>query len=151
MIEAIQNFFKTRIEAKKGDEEKETAARVAAAALLFEAAMSDYQLDDVERQTIKDLITEQFNLDRADAMTLIALAESQAKEATGLHGFTTLINQNWSETERVNLMEKMWRVVYADGRLDDHELHLMRKIQRLLHIPQVDYVAGKLRNKPSTT
>lgn len=151
MIEAIQNFFKTRIEAKKGDEEKETAARVAAAALLFEAAMSDYQLDDVERQTIKDLITEQFNLDRADAMTLIALAESQAKEATGLHGFTTLINQNWSETERVDLMEKMWRVVYADGRLDDHELHLMRKIQRLLHIPQVDYVAGKLRNKPSTT
>lgn len=151
MIEAIQNFFKTRIEAKEGDEEKETAARVAAAALLFEAAMSDYQLDDVERQTIKNLITEQFNLDRADAMTLIALAESQAKEATGLHGFTTLINQNWSETERVNLMEKMWRVVYADGRLDDHELHLMRKIQRLLHIPQVDYVAGKLRNKPSTT
>ena len=151
MIEAIQNFFKTRIEAKESDEEKETAARVAAAALLFEAAMSDYQLDDVERQTIKDLITEQFNLDRADAMTLIALAESQAKEATGLHGFTTLINQNWSETERVNLMEKMWRVVYADGRLDDHELHLMRKIQRLLHIPQVDYVAGKLRNKPSTT
>ena len=151
MIETIQNFFKTRIEAKKGDEEKETAARVAAAALLFEAAMSDYQLDDVERQTIKDLITEQFNLDRADAMTLIALAESQAKEATGLHGFTTLINQNWSETDRVNLMEKMWRVVYADGRLDDHELHLMRKIQRLLHIPQVDYVAGKLRNKPSTT
>ncbi|MDC1097324.1 TerB family tellurite resistance protein [Gammaproteobacteria bacterium] len=151
MIEAIQNFFKTRIEAKEGDEEKETAARVAAAALLFEAAMSDYQLDDVERQTIKDLITEQFNLDRADAMTLIALAESQAKEATGLHGFTTLINQNWSETERVNLMEKMWRVVYADGRLDDHELHLMRKIQRLLYIPQVDYVAGKLRNKPSTT
>ncbi|MHC8603964.1 tellurite resistance TerB family protein [Arenicellales bacterium IMCC58067] len=151
MIETIQNFFKTRIEAKKGDEEKETAARVAAAALLFEAAMSDYQLDDVERQTIKDLIIERFNLDRADAMTLIALAESQAKEATGLHGFTTLINQNWSETERVDLMEKMWRVVYADGRLDDHELHLMRKIQRLLHIPQVDYVAGKLRNKPSTT
>ena len=151
MIEAIQNFFKTRIEAKEGDEEKETAARVAAAALLFEAAMSDYQLDDVERQTIKDLIIEQFNLDRTDAMTLIALAESQAKEATGLHGFTTLINQNWSETERVNLMEKMWRVVYADGRLDDHELHLMRKIQRLLHIPQVDYVAGKLRNKPSIT
>ena len=151
MIETIQNFFKTRIEAKKGDEEKETAARVAAAALLFEAAMSDYQLDDVERQTIKDLIIEQFNLDRADAMTLIALAESQAKEATGLKGLTTLINQNWSETERVDLMEKMWRVVYADGRLDDHELHLMRKIQRLLHIPQVDYVAGKLRNKPSTT
>ena len=151
MIEAIQNFFKTRIEAKEGDKEKETAARVAAAALIFEAAMSDYQLDDVERQTIKDLIIEQFNLDRTDAMTLIALAESQAKEATGLHGFTTLINQNWSETERVNLMEKMWRVVYADGRLDDHELHLMRKIQRLLHIPQVDYVAGKLRNKPSTT
>ena len=87
MIEAIQKFFSARIETKEGDEEKETAARVAAAALLFEAAMSDYQLDDVERQTIKDLIIEQFNLDQSDAMTLITLAEGQAKEATGLHGF----------------------------------------------------------------
>ena len=111
MIEAIQKFFSARIETKEGDEEKETAARVAAAALLFEAAMSDYQLDDVERQTIKDLIIEQFNLDQSDAMTLITLAEDQAKEATGQHGFTTLINQYRSETERVNLKEKMRRVV----------------------------------------
>jgi uncharacterized tellurite resistance protein B-like protein len=43
----------------------------------------------------------------------------------------------------------MWQVVYTDGRLDDHELHLMRKIQRLLHIPQRDFIAAKLRHKPS--
>jgi len=84
-----------------------------------------------------------------DSKALLALAESQAKEATGLHGFTSLINKHWSEQQRLTLVEQMWRVVYADGRLDDHELHLMRKIQRLLHIPQKDFVAAKLRHKPS--
>ena len=76
------------------------------------------------------------------------MAQEQVRESTGLHGFTSMINQHWSEQQRLDLVEQMWRVVYADGRLDDHELHLMRKIQRLLHIPQKDFVSAKLRHKP---
>ena len=71
------------------------------------------------------------------------------QESPGLHGFTTLINQQWSIEERTRLVEKMWQVVYADGRLDDHEQHLMRKLQSLLHVPHRDYIAAKLRHKPS--
>ena len=91
----------------------------------------------------------QFTLDDDDASELATLAQHRVRESTGLHGFTSLINQHWSEKNRLNLVEQMWRVVYADGRLDDHELHLMRKIQRLLHISQKDFVSAKLRYKPT--
>ena len=149
MIDAIREFFRDRLQVQKNSDSTEDAARLAAAALLFEAAMSDYDLGEEERMTIQQLVREQFDLDGADASALTALAQQQVRESVGLHGFTSLINQHWSEKDRLNLVEQMWRVVYADGRLDDHELHLMRKIQRLLHIPQNDFVSAKLRHKPT--
>ena len=97
---------------------------------------------------IQQLVREQFDLSDEEASALATLAQEQVRESTGLHGFTSMINQHWSEQQRLNLVEQMWCVVYADGRLDDHELHLMRKIQRLLHIPQKDFVSAKLRHKP---
>ena len=149
MIDAISQFFRDRLQVQKNSDSAEDAARLAAAALLFEAAMSDYDLGEEERTTIQQLVREQFDLDDTDASVLATLAQQRVRESVGLHGFTSLINQHWSEKDRLNLVEQMWRVVYADGRLDDHELHLMRKIQRLLHIPQKDFVSAKLRHKPA--
>ena len=149
MIDAISEFFRDRLQVQKNSDSAEDAARLAAAALLFEAAMSDYDLGEEERTIIQQLVREQFDLDDTDASVLATLAQQRVRESVGLHGFTSLINQHWSEKDRLNLVEQMWRVVYADGRLDDHELHLMRKIQRLLHIPQKDFVSAKLRHKPT--
>ena len=149
MIDAISEFFRDRLQVQKNSDSAEDAARLASAALLFEAAMSDYDLGEEERTTIQQLVREQFALDDTDASVLATLAQQRVRESVGLHGFTSLINQHWSEKDRLNLVEQMWRVVYADGRLDDHELHLMRKIQRLLHIPQKDFVSAKLRHKPA--
>jgi uncharacterized tellurite resistance protein B-like protein len=149
MIDAIGDFFRDRLQVGKDSDGTEDALRLAAVALLYEAAMSDYDLDDEERTAIQELVREQFNLGEGDASALAALAQQRVRESAGLHGFTSLINKYWSEKDRLNLVEQMWRVVYADGRLDDHELHLMRKIQRLLHIPQRDFVGAKLRHKPA--
>ena len=149
MIDAIGEFFRDRLQVQKNSDSAEDAVRLAAAALLFEVAMSDYDLGEEERTTIQQLVREQFDLNDTDASVLATLAQQRARESVGLHGFTSLINQHWSEKDRLNLVEQMWRVVYADGRLDDHELHLMRKIQRLLHIAQKDFVSAKLRHKPT--
>ena len=149
MIDAIGDFFRARLQVGQDSDGTEDALRLAAVALLYEAAMSDYDLDDEERTAIQELVREQFNLSEGDASALATLARQRVRESTGLHGFTSLINEHWSEKDRLNLVEQMWRVVYADGRLDDHELHLMRKIQRLLHIPQRDFVGAKLRHKPA--
>ena len=149
MIDAIGEFFRTRLQVRDDPLAVEESLRLAAAALLFETAMADYDLDNTERATIHALVCSQFSLSDVDSKALLALAESQVKEVTDLYGFTSLINKHWTEQQRLTLVEQMWRVVYADGRLDDHELHLMRKIQRLLHIPQRDFVAAKLRHKPN--
>ena len=149
MIDAIRQFFTEQLGTDDSGVHPDHELRLAASALLFEAALSDYDLNHTESALIQNLVREQFDLTDNESAQLRALAEAQAREAIALHGFTSLINQTWSPEQRLALVEKMWQVVYADGRLDDHELHLMRKIQRLLHIPQASFVAAKLRHKPT--
>ena len=112
MIDAIGDFFRDRLQAGKDSDGTEDALRLAAVALLYEAAMSDYDLDDEERTAIQELVREQFDLGEGDASALAALAQQRVRESTGLHGFTSLINKYWSEKDRLNLVEQMWRVVY---------------------------------------
>ena len=149
MIEAIRQFFSEHIECSEAVEDSKDELRLAAAALMYETAMADYDLGKEEQTLIQKLVSEQFELTQAEAKELLTLAQSQVKDATDLHGFTTLINRNWTLEERTLLVDSMWQVVYADRRLDDHEVHLMRKIQRLLHIPHREFVASKLRHKQS--
>ena len=149
MIKAIQKFFDDHFEGSDGLPHDDHALRLAAAALLFEVASADFSLDSAEQDMIQALIAGQFSLDSEETTHLLSLAKVEVQESPGVHGFTTLINQQWSIEERIRLVEKMWQVVYADGRLDDHEQHLMPKLQSLLHVPHRDYIAAKLRHKPA--
>jgi uncharacterized tellurite resistance protein B-like protein len=45
------------------------------------------------------------------------------------------------------MIELMWQVAYADAALSAHELHLMRKVAGLLHVPDSAYIAAKMRAK----
>jgi uncharacterized tellurite resistance protein B-like protein len=144
MLKAVKAFFDQNL---KEEEISDNKLNLAAAALLFEVSRSDYTVDQNERNKIRKLVEDHFQVEASDIERLIELAEKEANEATSLHGFTSLIVDHWAEADRINLAEMMWQVAYADGNLDDHEVHLMRKIQRLLYIPHKQFIAGKLRAK----
>lgn len=144
MLKAVKDFFEQNL---KEEEISDDKLNLAAAALLFEVGRSDYAVDQNEREKIRRLVEEHFHIEERDIERLIVLAEKEANDATSLHGFTSLIVDHWTEADRIQLAEMMWKVAYADGKLDDHEVHLMRKIQRLLYIPHKQFIAGKLRAK----
>ena len=102
MIEGLQRFFNTYLVSPTESDETKAPMRLnlAAAALLFEVARSDYDLGSEEQSLIESLVNQQFVLDKSSASALLELAESAAREATDLHGFTALINANWSLDER---------------------------------------------------
>ena len=146
MLKSVKEFFERNLEKPRDrDRVTEHQLNLAAAALLFEVSRSDYVVDERERLRIREMVEQHFDVDAAEVERLIELAEQEAHDATSLHGFTSLITENWSVTDRTHLAEMMWDIAYADGALDDHEVHLMRKIERLLYIPHKHFIAGKLR------
>ncbi|MDE0308858.1 MAG: TerB family tellurite resistance protein [Acidiferrobacterales bacterium] len=119
----------------------------AAAALLLEAAQADNEIDEAELAQIELSLVNNLGVNSENVKQIVSGAQKQLDHATCLHEITKIINQNWSVNDKINLIESMWKVVLSDQHLDAHEQHLMRKIKGLLHIPQTEYIAAKLRAK----
>jgi uncharacterized tellurite resistance protein B-like protein len=108
--------------------------RLAAAALLVHAAEIDGNISDVERTTLHQVIKRHFDLDETQTDMLLAEATQAEQEAVDLYHFTRLLNRALDEDGRRRMVEMMWEIVYADGRVTEFERNLIWRAADLLGI-----------------
>ena len=108
--------------------------RLAAAALLVHAAEIDGNISDVGRTTLHQVIKRHFDLDETQTNTLLAEATQAEHEAVDLYHFTRLLNRALDEDGRRRMVEMMWEIVYADGRVTEFESNLIWRAADLLGI-----------------
>jgi uncharacterized tellurite resistance protein B-like protein len=112
--------------------------QLALAALLVEAAASDDHFDGRERAVIERLLERRFSLSLDDARALLADGEAAAGRAVEIYHFARIVNERLSPAERVELIEMLWQVAYADGVLDQYEDSLLRRVAGLIYVPDRD-------------
>jgi len=147
MLRALLDFFEKPAGGASAVHADARALEVAAAALLVEIARADGAMHPSERAAVLGAIHEKFALTDIEANELLERAESEMQKAEGYFPFTSLINQNFTQEQKENLVELMWRAAYADKDLSANELHLMRKIAGLLYVSDNAYILAKLRAK----
>lgn len=108
--------------------------RLAAAALLVHAAAIDGSISDRERDKLHTVIKRQFGLDEATTDELVAEATAAEQQAIDLYHFTSLINRSLDEDGRRRVVEMMWEIVYADGRVSEFENNLIWRAADLLGV-----------------
>ncbi len=119
--------------------------QVAAAALLVEGAQMDASFGEAERARILDLVRARFGLNDAESESLLDVARREAAGSTQLYEFARIVKDSFDHEERVELIEMLWEVVYADGALHDLEASLMRRIAGLIYVPDRDSGAARKR------
>ena len=117
----------------------------AAAALMSEAARLDGHFDADERKSVLGLLCSRFQLDTAEAEALLAAADARIEHSQQILPFTRTVKDQLSEAERIELVEMLWEVVYADGNVHDYEAGLMRRIGGLIYVQDVDMGAARKR------
>ena len=123
----------------------ENEVQLAAAALLVEAAWQDETFDGAERARVLDLVRARFELTAEEAETLLAAAEKSVEGSTQILTFTRTIKDRFTPEERIEMVEMLWQVVYADGVLHDHEAALMRQIGGLVYVSDRDRGVARKR------
>ena len=108
--------------------------RLAAAALLVHTAAIDGNISDLERDKLHAMVKQQFDLDEATTDELVAEATEAEHEAIDLYHFTSLINRSLNEDGRRRIVEMMWEIVYADGRVSEFEDNLIWRAADLLGV-----------------
>jgi uncharacterized tellurite resistance protein B-like protein len=109
--------------------------QLALAALLVEAAYSDDRFDDAERAVVARLLERRFELGEAGVRALLAAGEREAERSAELFRFTRIVNERLSHGRRIELIEMLWEVAYADGILDKYEDSLLRRVGGLVYVP----------------
>ncbi|HLW75201.1 MAG TPA: TerB family tellurite resistance protein [Gammaproteobacteria bacterium] len=121
--------------------------RVATAALLVEMARADFDEADTELERARELLTERYRFAAEEAAELLEVAQRESDHSVSLFRFTHLINQHLEMPDKLKLMDMLWDVAYADGRLDKHEDALMHKLADLMYVPLKDLMYAKEQAK----
>jgi len=118
---------------------------LAAGALLIEAALLDGHFDAQERAAVSRVLQEKFTLSPEETEDLIAAATQKVEASTQLFEFTRVIAKHFSNEERIQLVEMLCEVMYADGALHDLEASLLRRVGELVYVSDRDRGAARRR------
>ena len=141
----FKEFLRDLATFKAGPAEDGDEVRLATAALLAEAALADGKFGPREEETITWLLARYFDLDSGEAAELTEAARQAAEESVQDFAFTRVIARRFTPEERIGMIEMLWQVAYADGRLHDYESALVRRIAGLIHVTDRDSGAARKR------
>jgi len=134
--------------APQPDDTHEEKLRLAATALLFRALYVDGDARSEEEEQVRLIVTEEFGLAEDGVDALLVEARAAAGNASDLYGWTKIVNAEYSHDEKIYLMEKLWQVILADGRIDHHEHALMRRLAGLIYVSDSDSAKARHRVAP---
>jgi uncharacterized tellurite resistance protein B-like protein len=119
--------------------------RVAAAALLVHAALSDGEFSDAERVRLHALLKQRFELDDAGAEELIEEASAAEQDAVDLYRFTRVLMDRLDYDNRCRIIEMLWQIAYADGEISPFEDNLIWRVADLIGVDSRERIALRQR------
>ena len=70
-----------------------------------------------------------------------------SEDSVSLYEFVEDINKNYSKDEKLSLLNFMWRIAFADGRLDVDEEKIIRRLADLISIKDIEVLKLKDTSK----
>ena len=121
MLEAFRNLFSDFYSAlaDHSASEVERESQLAYAVLLVEVMRADAKVADTERDAVITALRAKFAFDEAGVSQLMELAQRTASSANDYFRFTSNLNDQLTQAQKIRLVEDMWQVAYADAKLGE--------------------------------
>ena len=149
MLSTLKDLFDsfTAPADSQSDAQAEHAVRLAAAVLLVEVMRAEPGSTAAESKAVFTALGHRFSFAHDELARLVELAQSEAEHAYDYQHFTSILNERFSQSQKIALVEAMWHVAYADAHLDANENHVISKLAGLLHVTHGEYIGAKMRAK----
>jgi len=111
---------------------------VAAAALLVQCARVDAAFTEGERAVICEAVRDYFGLDDETTGALVEVATRCTAEVWDDWLFLDAVKRGFSPEQRIGILERLWQVAQADGRMHPFEERLISRVASELGISEAD-------------
>ena len=149
MLQALKELFESLVvpAGSQSPQEREHTLQLATAVLLVEVMRVDGNMSTAQHGAIMTALRERFALPDDALAQLVERALRVAETANDYYQFTSNMNEQFTQAQKIQVVESMWQVAYADAHLDENEISLIGKIAELLYVTQGEYIAAKMRAK----
>ena len=137
------SFFKKENKNKSESVQPSFEIELTAAVLAYEIARSDGDISNDELSVLMEEIEKIAKKVGKEKCEILKIVEMYSKDSVSFHEFIEDINNNYQKDQKLSLLGFMWRIAYADGRLDVDEERLVRRVADLIKIKDVEVLKLK--------
>ncbi len=137
------NFFRKEQVSNHDNEKSSFEIELTAAVLAYEIARIDGIVDESELAILLEeieVISKKVNKSTEEIFKII---EIYSNDSVSFYEFVEDINKNYSKDEKLSLLSFMWRIAYADGKLEVDEEKIIRRLADMIRIKDLDVLKLK--------
>tara|TARA_B100000900_G_scaffold375614_1_gene357843 strand:+ start:829 stop:1260 length:432 start_codon:yes stop_codon:yes gene_type:complete len=136
------SFFK-KTDQKIKKEEPSFEIELTASVLAYEIARIDGNISSDELNILMEEIKVISRKVGKKESEILKIIETYSKDSVSFYEFVEDINKNYSKSDKLSLLEFMWRIAYADGNLDVDEEKLIRRLAVMIKIKDIEVLKLK--------
>ncbi len=136
------NFFK-KSENELSNKETSFEIELTASVLAYEIARIDGEISEDELKILMEEIKDIAKKVSKDESEILKIIEIYSQNSVSFFEFVEDINEFYSKDEKLSLLGFMWKIAYADKRLDVNEEKLIRRLADLIKIKDIDVLKLK--------
>tara|TARA_B100001939_G_scaffold61781_1_gene50753 strand:- start:1998 stop:2450 length:453 start_codon:yes stop_codon:yes gene_type:complete len=114
-----------------------------ACVLAYEVARSDGLVSSSELDILLNEIAKISTQVKKNKIEILEIIEKYSKNSISFYELIKDINKDYSIQEKLELIEFLWNVSYADSNLDVVEERLIRRIADMINIKDIDVLKHK--------
>jgi uncharacterized tellurite resistance protein B-like protein len=141
------NFFKKKIEDKKNNSNREFEIELTAVVLAYEIARADGNILESELNILMKEVTAISDKVNKTNDEIFNIIEEFSKNSISFYEFIEDINNEFLYDDKLQLLNFLWEVAYADSILEINEERLIRRIADLIKVKDIDVLKIKDKNK----
>lgn len=134
MLQALRDFVESWSDDGQEHRFTDDDVRLAAAALLVHCMAVDGAVGRPEEAKLRSALQQDYGLRGEDLQALIEEAKSADREAVDLYRFTSVLKRHLDRGGRIEIVKRLWDMVYADGEVHEFEDNLVWRVAELLGV-----------------
>ena len=141
------SFFKNLFKSKEPlQESKDNSIQKSICSLMIEVAYADNQLDESELKAMANSLNK-LDIQEEEIKEIVDETLAKSMESISFYEHTRVLNDQLDYDQKKEVLNSVWSIAFADGQMDKHEEHLIRRIADLLYLNHNDFINSKLDHK----
>ena len=142
-MKLFKNLFKKK---EIEEESKDSSIQKSICSLMIEVAYADNQLDESELKAMANSLSK-LDIGKEEIQEIVHATLAKSKESISFYEHTRILNDQLDYDQKKEVLNSVWAIAFADGEMDKHEEHLIRRIADLLYLNHKDFINAKLNQK----